>query len=65
MDRDSNVRRFVFVPESGGAGRVQATAALLWVIYGVTIHALPVVVANVVVAGVAVGSSLKLRKITE
>lgn len=38
--------------------RVQAMAALLWVIYGVIIHALPVVVANVVVAAVAVYSSV-------
>jgi hypothetical protein len=33
--------------------KVQAGAALLWVIYGLIIHALPVVVANLVVAGVA------------
>ena len=37
--------------------RVQAAAALLWVIYGLIIHALPVVVANLVVAGMAVYSS--------
>jgi hypothetical protein len=36
--------------------KVQAGAALLWVAYGLMIHALPVVVANVVVASVAVGS---------
>jgi hypothetical protein len=41
--------------------RVQALAALLWVIYGVIIHALPVVVANVIVAGVAIYSSLAMR----
>ena len=33
--------------------KVQAGAALLWVIYGSIIHALPVVVANLVVAAVA------------
>lgn len=33
--------------------RVQALAALLWVIYGVIIQALPVIVANLIVAGVA------------
>ena len=38
--------------------KVQAAAALLWVAYGLMIHALPVVVANVVVAAVAVGSGL-------
>jgi len=37
--------------------RVQAGAALLWVIYGTMIHALPVVAANLVVAGVAAYSS--------
>jgi hypothetical protein len=37
--------------------KVQAGAALLWVIYGLIIHALPVVVANLVVASVALYSS--------
>lgn len=38
--------------------RVQAAAAVLWVVYGVLIHALPVVVANAIVASVALYSSL-------
>lgn len=38
--------------------RVQAGAAVLWVIYGGLIHALPVVVANLIVASVALYSSL-------
>lgn len=37
--------------------RVQAAAACLWVTYGIIIHAPPVIVANLVVAGVAVYSS--------
>ena len=37
--------------------RVQAAAAVLWVVYGVLIHALPVVVANTIVASVALFSS--------
>jgi uncharacterized protein with PQ loop repeat len=37
---------------------VQAVAALMWVSYGLLIHALPVVVANVIVALAAVYSSL-------
>ena len=41
--------------------RVQALAAGLWVVYGAFIHALPVVVANLLVAGVAVGSTLPGR----
>jgi class 3 adenylate cyclase len=36
---------------------VQAGAATLWIVYGLAIHSLPVVVANLVVAGVAVVSS--------
>jgi hypothetical protein len=39
--------------------RVQAVAALLWIGYGLLIHAAPVVVANLVVAAVAVYSSLR------
>jgi len=38
--------------------RVQAVAALLWLTYGVLIHSMPVIVANVIVAVVAFGSSL-------
>lgn len=37
--------------------RVQALAAVLWVVYGVLIKAAPVVVANLVVAGAAMVSS--------
>ena len=37
--------------------KVQAGAALLWVIYGWIIHAYPVVVANLVVASVALYSA--------
>ena len=37
---------------------IQAGAALLWVTYGLLIHAMPVVVANVIVAAAAVYSSL-------
>ncbi|MBZ5619391.1 MAG: hypothetical protein LAQ69_11815 [Acidobacteriia bacterium] len=44
--------------QPGALRKVQAGAALLWVIYGLMIHALPVVVANLVVAAVAVGSGL-------
>lgn len=39
--------------------RVQAAAAVLWVVYGVLIHALPVVVANAIVACVALYSSFR------
>ena len=41
--------------------RVQAAAAVLWIGYGVTIHAVPVIVANVVVASMAVFSSFRAK----
>lgn len=44
--------------------KVQAAAAVLWVAYGVLLHAMPVIVANVVVAGAAVWSALSLRPAT-
>jgi hypothetical protein len=37
--------------------RVQAVGASLWMVYGVLLHALPVVAANVIVASVALYSS--------
>lgn len=39
--------------------RVQAGAAVLWVVYGMLIHAFPVVVANALVAAVALYSSFR------
>ena len=42
--------------------RVQAFAALLWIAYGVAISARPVIAANVIVAGAAVGSMLARRE---
>jgi hypothetical protein len=42
-----------------GMRRLQATAALLWVGYGVWMNALPIIVANVIVASLAVYSDWK------
>ncbi len=42
--------------------RIQAGAALLWVMYGIAIDALPVVVANLIVAGAALYSSFAPRR---
>jgi hypothetical protein len=42
--------------------RVQAAAAVLWVAYGALIGAMPVVVANLIVAGVALWSSLPRQR---
>jgi hypothetical protein len=39
--------------------KIQAFATCLWIMYGVAIGALPVIVANVIVAGAAVYSSLR------
>lgn len=41
--------------------RIQAAAALIWVAYGLLIHAMPVVVANLIVAAAAAWSSLTRR----
>jgi hypothetical protein len=46
-----------FCKQPAALRRVQGVAALLWVVYGALIHAVPIVVANVVVAGVALWSS--------
>ncbi|HKG34298.1 MAG TPA: YgjV family protein [Gemmatimonadales bacterium] len=35
----------------------QAAAALLWVVYGILLHSLPIIVANLLVAAVAAYSS--------
>ena len=41
--------------------RIQAVAAVVWAVYGALIHAVPVIVANVVVASVAIASSFRQR----
>jgi hypothetical protein len=41
--------------------RVQGVAAGLWALYGVLIDSLPVIVANILVASVAIASSIKFR----
>ena len=41
--------------------RVQALAAALWIAYGFTISAKPVIVANLIVAAAAIGSALGAR----
>jgi len=42
-----------------GLRRVQGVAAGLWALYGVMIHSLPVIAANILVASVAVVSSFR------
>lgn len=48
-----------FCKQPGTLRRIQALAAVLWIGYGVLIHALPVIVANLVVAAVALYSSFR------
>jgi hypothetical protein len=39
--------------------RIQAAAACLWIIYGIALHAFPVIAANVIVAAAALVSSVR------
>lgn len=39
--------------------RIQGVAACLWALYGALIHSLPIIVANLIVATVAVTSSFR------
>ena len=48
-----------FCKQPGTLRRIQALAALLWIGYGILIHAAPVIVANLVVAAVALYSSFR------
>ena len=45
--------------------RVQGLGALLWATYGVLIHSLPIIVANIIVATLAFGSSLWRRPVDQ
>jgi hypothetical protein len=47
-----------FAKQPGTLRRIQALAAVLWMGYGILIHAMPIIVANLVVAVVALYSSL-------
>lgn len=49
-----------FFKEASTLRKIQAAAALLWVLYGVLIHSAPVVVANLIVTVAAVYTSLRL-----
>jgi hypothetical protein len=54
-----------FCKEPRTLRRVQAVAASVWIAYGVLIQAWPVIVANVVVASLAVASSWTRRPAPE
>ncbi len=44
--------------------KIQAVAACLWIAYGIRIGAVPVIVANLIVAAAAVFSSVRTRRAT-
>ncbi|HXM39051.1 MAG TPA: hypothetical protein VN908_10395 [Gemmatimonadales bacterium] len=51
-----------FAKQPATLRRIQGVAASLWALYGVLLHALPIIVANVLVAGVAVATSFRLAR---
>ena len=53
-----------FCKTSRAMRRVQALAALLWVGYGVWMNALPIIVANVIVAALALYSDFKEPRVS-
>jgi len=50
-----------FCRNAAALRKIQAAAACLWIAYGISIHALPVVIANLVVAAAALYSVLRRR----
>lgn len=53
-----------FCKTSSAMRRLQASAALLWVGYGIWMNALPIIVANVIVAALAVYSDWKQPRLS-
>jgi hypothetical protein len=53
-----------FCKSSGAMRRFQASAALLWVGYGIWMNARPIIVANLIVASLAVYSDLKQLRLS-
>lgn len=49
-----------FFKDPSSLRRIQASAAMLWITYGVMIHSWPVIVANILVTSIAVWSSVKI-----
>ena len=50
-----------FVPRLSTLSKIQAAAACLWIVYGLKIGAMPVIAANLIVAGAALYSSFRNR----
>lgn len=53
-----------FCKTPGAMRRMQAIAAVLWIGYGVWVNALPIIVANAIVAMLALYSDWKTRRTT-
>ena len=51
-----------FFRQPASLRRIQAAAACLWIVYGVCIHAFPVVIANMIVAAAALYSMPRQRQ---
>ncbi len=51
-----------FAKRATALRRIQGVAACLWALYGILLHALPIVVANVLVAGVAIATSFRPKE---
>jgi len=54
-----------FFRQPAALRRIQAAAALLWVVYGTAIGSAPVVVANLIVAVAAVYASFRVATMSE
>jgi hypothetical protein len=48
-----------FAKQATALRRIQGIAASLWALYGILLHAPPIIVANILVAGVAVATSFR------
>jgi hypothetical protein len=48
-----------FFKDAGSLRRVQALAAMLWIVYGLLLKAPPVVVANLIIAVLAIYSAMR------
>jgi hypothetical protein len=51
-----------FFRQPAALRRVRAAAACLWIVYGLSIHAFPVVIANMIVAAAALYSMPRQRQ---
>lgn len=53
-----------FVPRVSMLAKIQAVAACLWIVYGIRIGSMPVIAANLIVAGAALFSAFRNQILT-